>query len=65
MYLKAIYRTIVSMTPFYIEHTCAWVKMAVWDAPRRVYLDIDLEYQKLEREQENLSETRPVISKED
>lgn len=65
MYFKAIYRTIVSMIPFYIEHTCAWVKMAAWDAPRRVYLDIDLEYQKLERQQENLSKSRPTESKEE
>ena len=32
MYAKAIYRTIMSMTPFYIENLCVWVKTAVWDA---------------------------------
>lgn len=31
------------MTPFYVEHLCLWVKTAVWDAPRRIYLDIELE----------------------
>jgi hypothetical protein len=47
MYAKAIYRTIMSMTPFYIENFCFWVKTAVWDAPRRIYLDIDLERHRL------------------
>ena len=47
MYAKAIYRTIMSMTPFYIENFCLWVKTAVWDAPRRIYLDIDLERHRL------------------
>ena len=57
MYVKAIYRTIVTMTPFYVENFCLWVKSAVWDAPYRIYLDIDLEKQKLERENERLSRT--------
>lgn len=57
MYAKAIYRTIVTMTPFYVENFCLWVKSAVWDAPYRIYLDIDLEKQKLEREKERLSRT--------
>ena len=50
MYAKAIYRTIMSMTPFYVENFSLWVKMAVWDAPRRVYLDVELEKMKIERE---------------
>jgi len=50
MYTKAIYRTIMSMTPFYIENFCLWVKMAVWDAPRRIYLDVDLERHRLSGE---------------
>ena len=57
MYAKAIYRTIVTMTPFYVENFCLWVKSAVWDAPYRIYLDIDLEKQKIERENERLSRT--------
>ena len=43
MYLKAIYLTLVSMTPFYINNFCKWVKMATWDAPLRIMLDIELE----------------------
>ena len=57
MYFKAIYRTLMTMTPFYVENFCLWVKTAVWDAPYRIYLDIDLEKQKLKREQQNLSKT--------
>ena len=45
----------MSMTPFYIENLCVWVKTAVWDAPRRIYLDIDLEKHRIEMEQERLS----------
>lgn len=50
MYTKAIYRTIISMTPFYLENVCQWVKMALWDAPKRIYLDIELEKQVIEKE---------------
>jgi len=50
MYIKAVYRTILTMTPFYIENFCIWVKTAIWDAPRRIYLDVDLEKQKIERD---------------
>jgi hypothetical protein len=49
MYAKAIYRTIITMSSFYVENFCVWVKTAIWDAPRRIYLDIDLEYQNLSR----------------
>jgi len=55
MYAKAIYRTVMTMTSFYIENLCVWVKSAVWDAPRRIYLDIDLEKHRIEMEQERLS----------
>ena len=65
MYAKAIYRTIMSMTPYYIENLCLWVKTAVWDAPYRIYLDIDLEKQKLERENERLSRTGSQLSSSD
>lgn len=50
MYAKAIYRTIISMTPFYLENVLRWVKMAVWDAPVRFYLDVDLEKTVIEKE---------------
>jgi hypothetical protein len=55
MYAKAIYRTVMTMSSFYVENFYLWVKTAVWDAPRRIYLDIDLEKQKIERENAHLS----------
>ena len=47
----------MTMSSFYVENFCLWVKTAVWDAPRRIYVDIDLEKQKIERENERLSRT--------
>jgi len=49
MYLKAVYLTLVSMTPFYVANMYKWVKMAVIDAPHRFLLDIELEVMRLER----------------
>jgi hypothetical protein len=56
MYIKAVYRTVITMTPFYIENFCLWVKTAIWDAPRRIYLDVDLERQKIERDLSRVGE---------
>ena len=56
MYIKAVYRTVLTMTPFYIENFCLWVKTAIWDAPRRIYLDVDLERQKIERDLSRVGE---------
>jgi hypothetical protein len=53
MILKAIYNTLFDMGPYYIESTYNWVKMALWSAPIRVILDVQLEQMRLER---NLSE---------
>ena len=50
MYLKAIYITLVTMTPFYTENIYKWVKAALWDAPLRIMLDVELEVMKLERD---------------
>jgi hypothetical protein len=38
------------MTPFYVDNFYKWVKTAVWDAPLRLILDIELEVLKLERD---------------
>lgn len=51
----AIYNTFMDMGPFYAENIYRWFKSALWDAPLRVYLDIQLEQMKLER---NLSEAK-------
>jgi len=48
-YIKAVYMTFMSMGVHYLENLCIWVKTAVWDAPRRIYLDIDLEKHRIER----------------
>jgi len=50
MYAHAFYRTIVSNGSQYFLNVCDWVKTAVWDAPYRVYLDVELEKVAIERE---------------
>lgn len=54
----AIYNTFTSMGPFYAESVYNWFKTALWDAPIRVYLDVQLEQMKLERDlsRENTAE---------
>lgn len=49
MYLQAIYCTMRDMGPLYLLNIYKWIKCAVWDAPFRVYLDIELEKHSLER----------------
>jgi hypothetical protein len=49
MLFQAIANTTVDMGPHYLTNICKWLKSAVWDAPYRVYLDVQLEKQKLER----------------
>ena len=49
MLFQAIANTTVDMGPQYLTNICKWVKSAVWDVPYRVYLDVQLEKQKLER----------------
>lgn len=50
-YTKAIYVTLLTMGVYYIENMCTWIKAAVWDAPYRIILDVQLEKQKLDRDQ--------------
>jgi hypothetical protein len=38
------------MTPLYIQNTYKWVKSALWDAPVRIMLDVELEAMRLERD---------------
>ena len=56
MLLVAIYNTVISMGSYYARSTYKWVKMAVWDAPIRVYLDDQLEQMRLERNLSNFEE---------
>jgi hypothetical protein len=49
MLLTAIFNTMYGMAPYYVESTYKWLKMALWDAPTRVFLDVQLEQMRLER----------------
>jgi hypothetical protein len=49
IYLQAFIQTLTSMGPHYITNTYKWVKMAVWDAPHRVWLDVELEKISIDR----------------
>jgi hypothetical protein len=49
IYLQAFIQTLTSMGPHYITNTYKWVKMAVWDAPYRVWLDVELEKISIDR----------------
>ncbi len=57
MYTKAIYRTVISMAPFYAENIWNWMRTLVWDAPMRFYLDVQLEKQKIERDLSRLKDS--------
>jgi hypothetical protein len=37
------------MGPYYLQSTYKWFKMALWDAPTRILLDVQLEQLRLER----------------
>lgn len=47
MYARAIFYTLRDMGPQYLVNTYKWIRMAVWDAPYRIFLDVDLEYTRL------------------
>ena len=48
MYPQAIINTFRSTGSEYAINIYKWFKMALWDAPYRLYLDIELEKMKLE-----------------
>ena len=49
-WIHAICRTMISMGPEYTTNVLKWVKSAVWDAPYRVWLDIELQKIAYDRE---------------
>lgn len=53
MLLTSIFNVAIGMGPYYLNSTYKWMKMALWDAPTRVILDVQLEQLRLER---NLSD---------
>jgi hypothetical protein len=55
IYIQAVYQTFATMGPQYLLNTYNWLKAALWDAPQRFMLDVELEKISIERE-EYLSE---------
>jgi hypothetical protein len=49
MLFTALYNTTLSMGPYYMGSVYKWIKMALWDAPTRIILDVQLEQMRLER----------------
>ena len=49
MYPQAIYQSMTTMGPIYLVNIYKWFKMALWDAPYRIWLDIELEKLAIER----------------
>ena len=49
IYIQAIYNTLVTMGPYYFINTYTWFKSALWDAPYRIMLDVELEKISIER----------------
>ena len=49
MYPQAIYQSMTTMGPTYLINIYKWFKMALWDAPYRIWLDIELEKLTIER----------------
>ena len=62
MLLTAIFNVAIGMGPYYLNSTYMWMKMALWDAPTRVILDVQLEQMRLER---NLSEEESADEKQE
>ena len=53
MLFTAICNTMFSMGPYYVTSTYNWFKLALWDAPTRIILDVQLEQMRLERNLSN------------
>jgi|TARA_B110000240_G_scaffold136329_1_gene151098 hypothetical protein len=51
IYAQAVIQVLISMGPHYISSTYTWMKCALWDAPYRFILDVQLEKISIEREQ--------------
>lgn len=62
MLLTSIFNVAIGMGPYYLNSTYMWMKMALWDAPTRVILDVQLEQMRLER---NLSEEESADEKQE
>ena len=61
MLLLAIFNTVCEMGPQYIVNFTDWIKTALWNAPFRVFLDIELELLRLNRRLDPDSESDEEI----
>ena len=43
IYIQAICQTFIYMGTYYMTNTYSWIKCALWDAPYRFILDVELE----------------------
>ena len=50
IYIQAICQNLIYMGPHYLINTYNWAKCALWDAPQRLILDIELEKIAIERD---------------
>lgn len=64
MLLLAIFNTAREMGPQYIVNFADWIKTAVWNAPFRVFLDVELELLRLNRRLDPDSESDEEIQPE-
>lgn len=64
MLLLAIFNTAREMGPQYIVNFADWIKTALWNAPFRVFLDIELELLRLNRRLDPDSESDEEIQPE-
>ena len=64
MLLLAIFNTVCEMGPQYIVNFTDWIKTALWNAPFRVFLDIELELLRLNRRLDPDSESDEEIQPE-
>jgi len=64
MLLLAIFNTVREMGPHYIVNFADWIKTAVWNAPFRVFLDVELELLRLNRRLDSDSESDEEIQPE-
>tara|TARA_B100001758_G_scaffold90130_1_gene76830 strand:+ start:1327 stop:1623 length:297 start_codon:yes stop_codon:yes gene_type:complete len=64
MLLLAIFNTVCEMGPQYIVNFTDWIKTALWNAPFRVFLDIELELLRLNRRLDPDSESDEEIKPE-
>lgn len=64
MLFLAIFNTVREMGPQYIVNFADWIKTAVWNAPFRVFLDVELELLRLNRRLDPDSESDEEIQPE-